>query len=73
MDSVLKRSRSYIISAILKNGISATVVGPPWNGGGPQPNFTLSATVVGPPWNGGGPQPILEYCDPEKAISREDY
>jgi hypothetical protein len=43
MDSVLKRSRSHILSAILKHGIS---------------NFTLS---------------ILEYCDPEKAISREDY
>jgi len=49
---------SYICSALLKYGYSATVVGPPWNGGGPQPNFTLE---------------ILEYCEPSKCIGREQY
>jgi len=47
-----------INKALLKYGYSATVVGPPWNGGGPQPNFKLE---------------ILEYCDSENVIEREQY
>ena len=42
MEDALKKSNSHIYRALLKNGYSnfsltATVVGPPWNGGGPQP------------------------------------
>jgi len=43
MESVLKRSRSHICHALLKNGHS---------------NFSLT---------------ILEYCDKEKCIEREDF
>ena len=61
-----------INKALLKYGYSATVVGPPWNGGGPQPNFTAlqppSAAAAA-----SGALEILEYCAPEDTIKREQH